>query len=117
MFLLNYNVFSDEINLPPELLWWVYEVKKANENIEIDKFVLLEQKIQKKENSGQGNLLKYPVFMRWNYYGNYAAYLNYHSVYLIRQKTIRMGKQKYLKQKVCAVCVVRGKFFLCVQRP
>lgn len=87
IFQLSYTIPADEINFPPELLWWIYEVKGANENIEVNKFVLLDQKIQKRENSGQGSLLKYPVFMRWNYYGNYVAYFNYHSVHLERQSS------------------------------
>jgi hypothetical protein len=78
MLLLILNTYADEISFPPELLWWIAEFKKVDKNMELSNFELKDTKIIPfSENNGKKNL-KYPVFMRWNYSGNYMAYYNYH---------------------------------------
>jgi hypothetical protein len=77
------NLNADEINFPPELLWWINEVKKVNPNIEIDDFILYNREIVNFSRSHQ-RVLTYPVFMRWNYSGNTVGYYDYGRVQLRR---------------------------------
>ena len=81
-----FYINAKDLNFPPELLWWINESKKANENISIDSFVLRNTRtetIRKIDN----HLLIYPVFMRWNYSANYVAYYNYNYAVLNRQSS------------------------------
>jgi hypothetical protein len=82
------NIYAEGIDFPPELLWWIQEVKKANQNIEINKFTYSGKETRKFEadNYYQGGLI-YPVFMRWNYSGNFVAYYNYHAASLSRRRS------------------------------
>jgi len=82
------NINADEISFPPELLWWINEVKKANPNIEVKGFVSGGKETLKfdVDDMYQGGL-EYPVFMRWNYFGNFIAYYNYHGASLKRQRS------------------------------
>ncbi|MDR2576043.1 MAG: hypothetical protein LBC52_06325 [Treponema sp.] len=82
------NINAEGIDFPPELLWWIQEVKKANQNIEINKFTYSGKEIKKfvSDNYYQGGLT-YPVFMRWNYSGNFVAYNNYHAASLSRTRS------------------------------
>ncbi|MDR2943241.1 MAG: hypothetical protein LBV17_11690 [Treponema sp.] len=83
----NFYVKSDEINFPPELLWWINEVKKANPRIEINDFKLFEKETRySNRNYLTSAFLVYPVFMRWNYSGNIVAYYNFNDVGLKKQK-------------------------------
>jgi hypothetical protein len=82
------NTKSYALDFPPELLWWINEIKKVNVNIGIDSFTFLDQKTVRIERKTEWNhLLIYPVFMRWNYSGNYVAYDNFYHAKLIRQKS------------------------------
>jgi hypothetical protein len=84
------NLYAQEINFPPELLWWLNEIKKANPNIEINKFTFNNREIKKFSNSYQRTLV-YPVFMRWNYSGNTVGYYDYHRATLERQMSGKYG--------------------------
>ncbi|MDR0320243.1 MAG: hypothetical protein LBI28_01940 [Treponema sp.] len=88
--IINNNVLNkEEINFPPELLWWINEVKKANKNIEINNFTLGGTEIINFNNSHQRELT-YPVFMRWNYSGNTIGYYDYN-----RTQPKRLASGKY----------------------
>jgi hypothetical protein len=80
---------ANDIKFPPELIWWVNEIKKGNKNIAIEDFILTEHKTERIDRNyadHQNNRrLIYPVFMRWNYSGDYVAYLDFYSIQLIRQ--------------------------------
>jgi len=87
---VSFCVISDEFNFPPELIWWINEIKSANNAVEISDFILLEQKtIRFSTNDLNGHLLAYPVFMRWNYSGNIFAYYCYNYITLRRQSNGR----------------------------
>ena len=86
LFSFNSVIHSDEIDFPPELLWWINEAKKANNNIEVNNFVLAEREVKRFDTRNYSGFLIYPVFMRWNYSGNLIAYYNYHSAELTRQR-------------------------------
>jgi len=83
------NVFSDDIKFPPELLWWIYEVKKANSNIEINGFTQDGKETIKLNNYYRDRVLTYPVFKRWNYSGNTVAYYDY---YRTQPRKLASGK-------------------------
>lgn len=70
------KINAQEINFPPELLWWLYEVKKANPNIAINDFAQSDREIIRFNRFYQ-RVLTYPVFMRWNYSGNLVGYYDY----------------------------------------
>jgi hypothetical protein len=76
LILCNVLVYSQGIIFPPELIWWINEVKKANPEITIEKFVLENVKEIDFNKSKIAEQLLYPVFARWNYSGNYVAYFN-----------------------------------------
>jgi len=67
------SIKINALEFPPELLWWINEVKKINQNVSINDF-----KFSNKETIKIGvddyyqKSLIYPVFMRWNYSGNYC---------------------------------------------
>jgi hypothetical protein len=86
-FLSQNYVMSDEINFPPELFWWINEIKTVNKNVKISDFTLFNQETRKFNNDNffSSAFLVYPVFMRWNYSGNMAAYYNFNSITLKRQ--------------------------------
>jgi hypothetical protein len=67
------------------LLWWINEIKKINNNVEVNKFVLFEEDVNGFDYSNSNGLLVYPVFMRWNYSGNLVAYYDYHYIGLRKQ--------------------------------
>ena len=81
---------ADEINFPPELFWWIHEVKKANPDIEIDKFNEFDKKIISFNRFYQ-SVLTYPVFMRWNYSGNLTGYYSYNCT---QPRKLPSGKYK-----------------------
>ena len=82
------SIKINALEFPPELLWWINEVKKINQNVSINDF-----KFSNKETIKIGvddyyqKSLIYPVFMRWNYSGNSIAYYNYHNATLYRQNS------------------------------
>jgi len=71
------NLNADDINLPPELLWWIFEIKKINPNVEINKFAFSSKQTVKFNGNFYQRVLTYPVFMRWNYSGNTVGYYDY----------------------------------------
>lgn len=87
--LIAFSVFSlgaGDINFPPELMWWIYELNKVNPNVKVSEFVLSEHITQEFINDSNVNrFLVYPVFMRWNYSGNRVAYYDHNGVRLRRQ--------------------------------
>jgi hypothetical protein len=88
------RISAEDIHFPPELLWWINEVKKANRNIEINSFVYARSKIEGFVSPTYlDKPLIYPVFMRWNYYGHYVAYFDYGGAELKRQRSGRYTVQ------------------------
>jgi hypothetical protein len=87
LLLIMCNVYAEEIPFPPELHWWLSEINKVNDEVEIEDFVFLSQRTKLFDDYFAANsaLLKYPVFYRWNYSGNVLAYFNYHSGILHKQ--------------------------------
>lgn len=73
------QLYCGEITLPPELFWWLHEVKKGNENIELNEFKIVSKDTLPIEKGDVKipSILNYPVFYRWNYSGNYMAYYDY----------------------------------------
>ena len=71
------NLNANDINLPPELLWWIFEVKKINPKVEIKDFVFSSKQTIKFNGNFYQRALTYPVFMRWNYSGNTVGYYDY----------------------------------------
>ena len=90
--LTNFCMYSEDINFPPELSWWIYELKEINNNVEINGFTLYEQEVRGfTSNIFTSQFMTYPVFMRWNYSGNLIAYYNFNDIMLRRQSN---GKYK-----------------------
>jgi hypothetical protein len=87
-FLSGFCLFPDEIAFSPELLWWIYEIKKVNNNVEIQNFKFSGESIEDIIfDDSLKILLKYPVLMRWNYSGNYFAYNDYHHASIYRGRS------------------------------
>ena len=72
-----YNVllFSQDFVFPPELKWWLDEIQKVDESVSLDKFLFFEEKLILSDDDPLSYKNKlYPVFKKWNYYGNQFAY-------------------------------------------
>lgn len=70
-------IYADELILPPELKYWLEEVRKANKSITISDFKLLKTESRDIEKVPFNKSKLYPVFQRWNYSGNRLAYFNF----------------------------------------
>ena len=84
------------IDFPEELLWWLYEAKKANPNIEVNNFFFISKEITDSriydDWSDRGVLTNYGIgtFKEvWNSSGNLAGYLKNGDVFIAdRDKNI-----------------------------
>ncbi len=87
LLLIHSNIYSEEIPFPPELRWWLSEIQKVNESVEIEDFILSGHRTEQfNVITDTARLLVYPVFYRWNYFGDKLAYYNYHSAILRKQQ-------------------------------
>ncbi len=76
-FILLYScfvAFGQDAILPPELMWWIIEVQKANPAIAISDFRLASQSDAYYEKKPEKATGLYPVFKKWNYSGDRYAY-------------------------------------------
>lgn len=86
-------LFAQDFDFPPELKWWIYEIQKIDQKVQIDNFKFERQRTIKKEKEiiSYKNRL-FPVLKKWNYYGDRFAYNDIYCS-LIKQKN---GKYTYL---------------------
>ncbi|MCR5613790.1 hypothetical protein [Treponema sp.] len=69
------RVFAQEFVFPPELNWWIDEIKKVEPSVSLDKFEFVEETFILEENHPLSLKNKlYPVFKKWNFYGDRFAY-------------------------------------------
>lgn len=69
--------FGAEFVFPPELKWWIDEIQKVDPDVDVEKFSFSEERIISKESQPVSYKNKlYPVFKKWNYYGDKFAYNN-----------------------------------------
>ena len=87
------SLFAQDFDFPPELNWWIYEIQKIDQKVQIDNFKFERQRTIKKEKEiiSYKNRL-FPVLKKWNYYGDRFAYNDIYCS-LIKQKN---GKYTYL---------------------
>lgn len=75
--LLNINLFAQDFSFPPELKWWIDEIQKVENIIELKYFKLADERILEYEKGKISYKNKlYPVLKKWNYYGNQFGYLD-----------------------------------------
>ena len=75
LLLSQFYIFSQSITIPPELNWWLQEIQKEDETININNFIFNEERIIEKEKKPVSYKNKlYSVLKKWNYYGNTFAY-------------------------------------------
>ena len=68
-------VFGQEFIFPPELQWWLSEIKKIDNSIDINDFNFsLERTIKPESKKISYTNKLYPVLKKWNFYGNQFAY-------------------------------------------
>lgn len=75
MILISSFVYASDFVFPPELKWWLQEIQSQNVKINLDDFKFQDKRVieyGKSKLSFKGKL--YPVFKKWNYYGNQFAY-------------------------------------------
>jgi hypothetical protein len=78
--------------LPPELYWWIDELKKVNTNITPEAFIFYNTgKVFITKWTTRNYIPQYPVFTKWNYSGNYFAYCDFG---IIRLQQMQSGKYR-----------------------
>ncbi len=70
----SFHMFGQEVVIPPELKWWLQEVQKANPDVSISKFKLVEVEEMSYDTRKIDTKGLYPVFNRWKYSGDKFAY-------------------------------------------
>ena len=70
----SFTAFGQDAILPPELMWWIIEVQKANPAIAIPDFKLESQTEANYETKPEKATGLYPVLKKWNYFGDIYAY-------------------------------------------
>ena len=95
----SFPVSAQEFVFPPELKWWICEIQKADKGVSLDKFKFSEERFIYEEDSfaTYKNRL-YPVFKKWNFYGDKFAY-----------NDIFCGLQKEKGRKVFPARRARGR--------
>ncbi|MDR2588323.1 MAG: hypothetical protein LBC67_02745 [Spirochaetales bacterium] len=113
--LLSYSrLFSEEIAFPPELMWWIYEIRKVNAAVEIQDFKFAgETREDIIYYDSLKMLLKYPVLMRWNYSGNYFAYNDYHRADISRTRSGKYRIGAFDDVSYLMIADRNKKVFLC----
>jgi len=71
---LSIGLFGQELALPPELNWWLSEVRRINVSISVSDFKLSSTNEFPYLNEQIDTNRLYPVFYRWNFYGDKFAY-------------------------------------------
>lgn len=68
-------IFGQDLIFPPELQWWLSEIKKIDNSITIEKFNFsLERTIKPESQKISYKNKLYPVLKKWNFYGHQFAY-------------------------------------------
>ncbi len=68
-------VFAQEFVFPPELNWWIDEIKKVDPSVSLDKFKFVSESFICEDDHPVSFKNKlYPVFKKWNFYGDRFAY-------------------------------------------
>jgi hypothetical protein len=62
--------------LPPELQWWIQEVRKANPDISVEKFSFSNERTDPFAKSKTQYKYLFPVFYRWNFSASWLGYPN-----------------------------------------
>ena len=95
----SFPVSAQEFVFPPELKWWICEIQKADKGVSLEKFKFSEERFIYEEDSfaTYKNRL-YPVFKKWNFYGDKFAY-----------NDIFCGLQKEKGRKVFPARRARGR--------
>ncbi len=70
----SFATFGQDAIVPPELMWWIIEVQKANPAIAIPDFELESQSDANYEKKPEKATGLYPVLKKWNYSGDRYAY-------------------------------------------
>lgn len=69
--------FAQEFVFPPELNWWIDEIKKVEPSVIFDKFEFVEESFILEDDHPLSFKNKlYPVYKKWNFYGDRFAYNN-----------------------------------------
>lgn len=72
---LSVCTFAQEFVFPPELNWWIDEIKKVDPSISLDKFKFVSESfIYEDDHPVSFKNKLYPVFKKWNFYGDRFAY-------------------------------------------
>ena len=67
--------FAQEFVFPPELNWWIDEIKKVEPSVIFDKFEFVEESFILEDDHPLSFKNKlYPVYKKWNFYGDRFAY-------------------------------------------
>lgn len=68
-------LFSQDFDFPPELKWWIYEIQKIDQEVQINNFTFDRQRtIEKEKGSISYKNKLFPVLKKWNYFGDKFAY-------------------------------------------
>lgn len=68
-------LFSQDFDFPPELKWWIYEIQKIDQEVQINNFKFDRQRtIEKEKGSISYKNKLFPVLKKWNYFGDKFAY-------------------------------------------
>lgn len=68
-------IYAQEFVFPPELNWWIDEIKKVDPSVSVEKFKFENENFIYKDDRPVSFKNKlYPVFKKWNFYGDRFAY-------------------------------------------
>ena len=68
-------LFAQDFDFPPELKWWIYEIQKIDQEVQINNFKFERQRTIAKEKGSISYKNKlFPVLKKWNYFGDKFAY-------------------------------------------
>ena len=94
--------FAQEFVFPPELKWWICEIQKADKGVSLEKFKFSEERfIYEEDGFATYKNRLYPVFKKWNFYGDKFAY---HDIFCGLQKE-KGGKYSLLGEPEGAFAV------------
>ena len=93
---------AQEFVFPPELKWWICEIQKADKGVSLEKFKFSEERfIYEEDGFATYKNRLYPVFKKWNFYGDKFAY---HDIFCGLQKK-KGGKYSLLGEPEGAFAV------------
>ena len=75
LLLASFPASAQEFVFPPELKWWICEIQKADKGVSLEKFKFSEERfIYEEDGFATYKNRLYPVFKKWNFYGDKFAY-------------------------------------------